>query len=68
MYFFASVVPTVFVFDVVVRGGIAVWLFSFAGIPEFTVLSTVLAMWILNFVLPSIFGSFFILTYQPAAR
>ncbi len=66
MYLLVSIVPTIFIFDVVVRGGVAVWLFSFAGISELTVLSTVLVMWILNFVLPSLIGSYFVLSYQPA--
>lgn len=68
MYLLVSIVPTIFIFDVVVRGGVAVWLFSFVGIPELAVLSTVFLMWIYNFVLPSVAGSFFVLTYQPATR
>jgi hypothetical protein len=65
MYLLVSIVPTIFVFDVVIRGGVSVWLFSFAGISEFTVLSTVLLMWLLNFVIPSFIGSYFVLAYQP---
>ncbi len=68
MYFLVSVIPTFFIFDVVIRGGVAVWLFSFLGVPELPILSTVLAMWLLNFVLPALFGSFFVLTYQPATK
>lgn len=68
MYFLVSIVPTLFIFDVIIRGGVAVWLFSFAGIPELIVLSTVLAMWILNFVLPAFLGSFFVLTYKPIIK
>lgn len=66
MYLLVSIVPTIFIFDVVVRGGVAVWLFSFVGIPELAVLSTVFLMWIFNFVVPSLIGSFFLITYQPA--
>ncbi|MDN3722764.1 hypothetical protein QRD02_00090 [Aequorivita sp. SDUM287046] len=68
MYFFVSVIPTFFIFDVVIRGGVAVWLFSFLGVPELTIVSTVLATWLLNFVLPAIFGSIYVLTYQPATK
>lgn len=68
MYFLVSVIPTFFIFDVVIRGGVAVWLFSFLGVPELIILSTVLTMWILNFVLPALFGSFYVLTYQPTTR
>ena len=68
MYFLVSVIPTFFIFDVVIRGGVAVWLFSFLGAPELVIISTVFAMWLLNFVLPALFGSFFVLTYQPATK
>jgi hypothetical protein len=68
MYLLVSILPTLFIFDVVIRGGVAVWLFSFAGIPELTVLSAVLAMWLFNFVIPALFGGFFVLTYQPTTR
>ncbi|WP_051285295.1 lysylphosphatidylglycerol synthase domain-containing protein [Aequorivita capsosiphonis] len=68
MYFLVSVLPTLFIFDVVIRGGVAVWLFSYVGVPELTVLSTVFAMWLLNFVIPSILGSFYVITYQPTIR
>lgn len=68
MYFLVSVIPTLFIFDVVIRGGVAVWLFSFADVPELIVLMTVLTIWIFNFVLPAICGSFFVLTYQPATK
>lgn len=68
MYFLVSILPTIFIFDVVIRGGVAVWLFSFVEIPELIILSTVLAMWLYNFVLPSLLGSFFVLTFQPTTR
>lgn len=64
MYLISSVIPTIFIFDVVVKGGAAVWLFSLAGISEIPVLSTVLSMWALNFVIPSLIGGFYLLTYK----
>lgn len=68
MYFLVSILPTIFILDVVIRGGVAVWLFSFAEIPEMIVLSTVFAMWLLNFVLPSLLGSIYVVTYQPTTK
>lgn len=65
-YLLVSIVPSIFIFDVVIRGGVALWLFSFEGVPEFTVLATVLAMWIFNFVIPSLIGSLFVIRFQPA--
>lgn len=64
MYLITSIIPTIFIFDVVVKGGAAVWLFSLEGIPELPILCTVLSMWLLNFVIPSIFGGVFMFTYQ----
>ena len=68
MYLLVSVVPTIFIFDFVVRGGVAVWLFSFEGVPALAVISTVLLMWIFNFVLPAIVGSYFVLSYQSVPK
>ncbi len=65
MYLLVSIVPTIFIFDVVVRGGAAVWLFSLAGVPEIPILCSVLTMWILNFVIPSLLGGIFMFTYRP---
>ena len=65
MYLLVSIIPTLFIFDVVIRGGVAVWLFSMVEIPELSVLCAVLAMWLLNFVLPSILGSFYVISHKP---
>ncbi|APX99303.1 lysylphosphatidylglycerol synthase domain-containing protein [Lacinutrix venerupis] len=64
MYLLSSIIPSVFIFDVVIKGSVAVYLFSFAGIDEFTVLCAITLMWILNFVFPSIFGSYFVLNFN----
>lgn len=67
MYLLVSIIPSLFIFDVVVRGGVAVWLFSLAGVSELPVLSAVFCMWILNFVLPAIWGSFYVISYKPTS-
>ena len=64
MYLLVSLIPTIFIFDLIVRGGVAVWLFSMAGVAELTVLSTVLAMWLLNFVIPAIWGSYYVAKFK----
>jgi hypothetical protein len=66
MYLLVSILPSIFIFDVVMRGGVAVWLFSLAGVDEIVVLATVLAMWLLNTVLPAICGSYFVARHKPA--
>ena len=68
MYLFVSIIPTIFIFDLVVRGGVAVWLFSLVGVSELAVLSTILTMWILNFAFPAIWGSFYVAQYKLKTR
>ncbi|MFD2916609.1 lysylphosphatidylglycerol synthase domain-containing protein [Psychroserpens luteus] len=64
MYLLASIIPSIFIFDVVIKGSIAVYLFYIVGVDEFTILSIIMIMWLLNFVLPSIFGSYYVLNFN----
>ena len=64
MYLLTSIVPTIFIFDVVVKGSIALYLFNIAGVNDLTILSVTTLMWMLNFVLPSVFGSLFVLNFD----
>jgi len=64
MYVLASIIPSVFIFDVVIKSSVAVYLFSIVGVNDFTTLSIVSLMWLLNFVLPSIFGSYYVLNFN----
>jgi len=66
MYLLVSILPSFFIFDVVLRGGVAVWLFSLLAVPEIIVLCTVFTMWLLNFILPALVGSFFVARYKTA--
>ena len=67
-YLLVSVIPSYFLADVVIRGSVAVWLFSFLNIPEITVLTTVFFMWLLNVVIPAIFGSYYVLTFKTSKQ
>jgi uncharacterized membrane protein YbhN (UPF0104 family) len=64
MYLISSLIPMLSIFDVVVKGSVAILLFGYLNIPELAVLSVVSLMWILNFVLPSIVGSYFVLNFK----
>ncbi len=64
MYLLASIVPSIFIFDVVIKGSIAVYLFSLAGVNEVIILSIITVMWLLNFVIPSVFGSYYVLNFN----
>ena len=58
MYLMVSILPMFPFLDIVVKGSAAVWLFQTIGVDEYTVLATTLGVWVLNLVIPSIFGSF----------
>ena len=64
MYLLASIIPSIFLFDVVIKGSVALYLFTLIGIDELIILSIVTCMWILNFVMPSIIGSFYVLHFK----
>ena len=64
MYLLASVVPTLTLFDVVIKSTAAVWVFGFFGVDELTILSVSTLMWLLNFILPSIFGGYYVLNFK----
>ena len=64
MYLLASIIPTIFIFDVVIKGSVAVYLFSLAGVNELIILYTITIMWLLNFVIPSLIGSYYILKFN----
>ncbi len=68
MYLLSSVVPSFFIFDVVVRSGVAIGLFGLAGVSEIPVTATVLTMWVLNFVFPSMLGGYYLFTYHPLQK
>lgn len=64
MYFIASIIPSLAIFDWVIKGSVAVWLFSFVGINELTIVTITAIMWILNFVIPALIGSLFVLNFK----
>lgn len=64
MYLLASIIPSIFIFDVIIKGGVAIYLFGLIGVPEAIILSIITMMWILNFVLPSVIGSYHVLNFK----
>ncbi len=64
MYLLASIIPALVALDVVIKTSVAVFLFGFLGIDELTILSISTLMWLLNFILPSLFGSYYILNFK----
>ncbi|TYA69961.1 lysylphosphatidylglycerol synthase domain-containing protein [Seonamhaeicola marinus] len=64
MYLLSSIIPSIFIFDVVVKGSVSLYLFSLLHINAFTILSVTTLMWFFNFVLPSVFGSYYVLNFN----
>tara|TARA_R110001583_G_scaffold8413_9_gene40235 strand:- start:3739 stop:4596 length:858 start_codon:yes stop_codon:yes gene_type:complete len=64
MYLLASIIPSLSIFDWAIKGSIAVWLFGFVGINELTIITITTIMWLLNFAIPALFGSIFVLNFK----
>lgn len=64
VYLFASIIPSFPIFDWAIKGSIAVWLFQLIGLNELTVIKVTTFMWILNFAIPALFGSIFVLNFK----
>ncbi len=64
MYLLASIIPSFAIFDVVIKGGVAVYLFGLLGVPELPILIITTLMWILNLAIPAIIGSYFVLIFK----
>jgi hypothetical protein len=64
MYLIASVIPSFVIFDWLIKGSVAVSLFGIFGVNEIIILSIISIMWILNFALPSVIGSYYVLIFN----
>ena len=65
MYLLSSFIPMLSIFDAVLKGSVALFIFGILGVNSITILSITTLMWLLNFVIPSIVGSYFIITFSP---
>lgn len=64
IYLLASVIPSFAIFDVVIKGGAAVYLFGLLGVPEIHIITITTIMWLLNLAIPAIIGSYFVLIFK----
>lgn len=64
MYIIASFIPSISLFDWAIKGTVAIFIFNFIQVPEITIVSVTMLMWILNFALPSIIGSYYVLSFK----
>ena len=64
MYFIATILPVMSLLDFVIKGSIAIYLFTFVGADELKILLVSTLMWLLNFVFPAVIGAIYILFYK----
>ena len=63
-YFIASIIPGLSIFDWVIKGSVAVFIFSFIYVNPLTIVSITTFMWLLNFAVPALIGSIFVLNFK----
>lgn len=65
MYLLASILPSIHLMDVAIKGSVALFLFSKIGVEDWKILTVTSLMWLFNLVLPVILGSYFIIRFKP---
>lgn len=65
MYLLASILPSIHLMDVAIKGSVALFLFSKLGIEDWKILAVTSLMWFFNLVLPVVLGSYFVLRFKP---
>lgn len=55
-YLLISVIPTISITDLLIKGSVSIFTFSLVGINEISIIVVVLLAWIFNFVLPTLMG------------
>lgn len=68
VYFIASIVPMLSLFDVVLKGTVAIWVFTYFDVKPISIFSITTLMWIFNFVIPAFIGSYFVLIFKPISN
>jgi hypothetical protein len=63
-YLISSLIPGFVIFDWLVKGSVAVAVFGRFGVDEILVLSITSVMWLLNFGLPSLIGTLYVMTFK----
>tara|TARA_B100000768_G_scaffold61376_1_gene59489 strand:- start:626 stop:850 length:225 start_codon:yes stop_codon:yes gene_type:complete len=60
IFLFVSIIPTIVVAEIGVRGSVAIYVFSLFTFNSIGVFSSTLLLWIINLVIPSLIGIYFV--------
>ena len=64
MLFIISIIPTIAITEIGVRGSVALFLFGLVSVNTVGILSATLVMWIVNLLLPALIGMIFVFTLK----
>ena len=64
MLFAISVIPTIAISEIGVRGSVALYLFSLISVNAIGILSATFLLWVINLLVPAIIGNFFVFTLK----
>lgn len=64
MLFAISVIPTIAISEIGVRGSVALYLFSLVSANAIGILSATFLLWVINLLVPAIIGNFFVFTLK----
>lgn len=64
MLFVISIIPTIAITEIGVRGSVALYLFTLVSSNSIGILSATFSLWIINLVLPALIGTLFIFTLR----
>ncbi|OUV70015.1 MAG: hypothetical protein CBC83_09420 [Flavobacteriales bacterium TMED123] len=64
MLFAISVIPTIAISEIGVRGSVALYLFSLVSVNTIGILSATFLLWVINLLIPAIIGTFFVFTLK----
>ena len=65
MYLIASVIPMISLVDFVLKGSVAITIFSLLNVSPLIILTVTTLMWLFDFAVPAFFGSYFVMTFKP---
>ncbi|MEE2700260.1 MAG: lysylphosphatidylglycerol synthase domain-containing protein [Bacteroidota bacterium] len=64
MLFAISVIPTIAISEIGIRGSVALYLFSLVSLNVIGILSATFLLWVINLLIPAIVGTFFVFTLK----
>ena len=64
MLFVISIIPTIAISEISIRGSVAVYLFSLVSANILGILSATFVLWLINLLLPALIGAFFVFTLK----